>query len=109
MIGELIAFVLASSALPGISPLGPSAPAAPDRPYWTGEYADDFAALSTHARELDASHEAQFSYRVRTTAVYECVSYGADGDLRRQRTRATAHGTAFGFRPPEWRHAASRQ
>jgi serine protease Do len=35
---------------------------------------------------------------VRTSAVYECLSYAADGSVRRQKKRATAHGTAFAYR-----------
>ena len=35
---------------------------------------------------------------MRTTATYECVSYGADGNLKTTRDVATAYGTAFGYR-----------
>ncbi len=65
--------------------------------YCTGEYADDFAALSREAREFERQQPA-YTYCIRTTAVYECPSYGADGSLRTTRQRVVAHGTGFGFR-----------
>lgn len=67
-------------------------------PYCTGEYADDFAALSPAARAYDERSDKQYTYCVRTTATYECLSYGADGNLKRERRRAVAHGTAFAYR-----------
>jgi serine protease Do len=66
-------------------------------PYCNGEYAEDLDALSPHARDQD-THGAPFSYAVRTTATYECVSYGSDGNLVRSRQTTTAYGTAFGYR-----------
>ncbi len=69
----------------------------PERPYCVGEYADDFAALSRSARETEG-RTAPYTYCVRTSAVYECPSYVADGSLRTTRMRAVAHGTAFAFR-----------
>lgn len=65
--------------------------------YCAGEYAEDLAALSPKARSLEAS-TSSFSYAVRTSATYECVSYGRDGNLKRSRTTAQAYGTAFGYR-----------
>jgi S1-C subfamily serine protease len=103
MVGVLLSALLASSSVwvvPKPAEARPAAPPNPNRnqPYCTGDYADDFAALSTRAREFDAKDTAQFSYCVRTTATYECISYGADGNLRRTRKRAQAHGTAFAYR-----------
>jgi len=66
-------------------------------PFCPGTYADDFAALSAQSRERDRGPEGTFSYCTRNTAVYECVSYGADGTLRRSRERAVLHGTAFAY------------
>jgi serine protease Do len=66
-------------------------------PACTGTYAEDLSALSARAREAE-SHAASYVYAVRTTATYECVSYGSDGELHRTRTTSTAHGTAFGYR-----------
>jgi serine protease Do len=65
--------------------------------YCVGEYAEDLSALSPHAREIE-SKTATYSYAVRTTATYECVSYASDGNLKRTRSSAVAYGTAFGFR-----------
>ncbi len=66
-------------------------------PFCSGDYAEDLSALSPHARDAEA-HAASYSYAVRTTATYECVSYGGDGNLKKARTVATAYGTAFGYR-----------
>jgi serine protease Do len=76
-------------------PTRPSSPA-PPRPHCLGHYADDFAALSVRARELDQS-KASYTFCVRTRAVYECPYYGSDGALRRNRKTAVAHGTAFAY------------
>src|SRR5664279_2701990 len=46
-----------------------------------GDYAEDLSALSPGARELEA-RAPNYSYAVRTTATYECVSYGADTNLK---------------------------
>jgi S1-C subfamily serine protease len=76
----------------------PDAPAsAPARSYCSGEYADDFTALSAKAREFE-QRQAPYTYCVRTTAIYECPSYAPDGSLRRTLRKAVAHGTAFGYR-----------
>jgi len=64
-------------------------------PFCSGEYADDLSALQPAARELERH---PYSFCVRTSAVYECLSYAADGSVRRQKKRATAHGTAFAYR-----------
>ena len=72
-------------------------PAAPAGPYCSGAYADDLSALSARAREFD-QQQRPYTYCVRSTAVYECPSYAADGSLRRTRRKVSAHGTAFGYR-----------
>ncbi|HEY6477336.1 MAG TPA: serine protease, partial [Polyangia bacterium] len=64
----------------------------------TAGYADDFSALSPEAREFDRRPEAVFSYCVRNTAIYECLSYGSDGAIRREKKKAVLHGTAFAYR-----------
>lgn len=69
----------------------------PGGPFCAGEYAEDLAAMSTHARGMESA-SAPYSYAVRTTATYECVSYNSDGDLKRTRWNTRAHGTAFGYR-----------
>jgi serine protease Do len=64
----------------------------------TGPYADDFTPLSADARSFDHGPEAAFSRCVRNAAVFECLSYGADGSMRRVRRKATLHGTAFAYK-----------
>jgi serine protease Do len=64
-------------------------------PLCSGEYADDLAILQTRMREVDRQ---PYSYCVRNTATYECISYGPDGNIRKTRRRAVMHGTAFGYR-----------
>jgi serine protease Do len=63
-----------------------------------GEYADDLSALAARARAFDRQPQAAFSYCVRNTARYECLSYGQDGTVKKRRTEVVAHGTAFGYR-----------
>jgi serine protease Do len=41
---------------------------------------------------------ASYTFCIRTTATYECPSYGVDGDLVHRRTQVVAHGTAFAYR-----------
>jgi len=68
-------------------------------PYCAGEYADDFSVLATTVREFEREQQAHSSsYCVRNTAVYECISYNSDGNVRRIRRKAVLHGTAFGYR-----------
>jgi len=77
-----------------------SVPVAPDRTQPTfclGEYADDLAALSAAARRAEQQQKS-YTFCVRTSAIYECPSYGPDGSLRRKRRTASAHGTAFAYR-----------
>ena len=67
--------------------------------YCSGLYADDFAALSPAAREAEQKPQSQsWVYAIRTTATYECLSYAGDGNVRRVRRKALAHGTGFGYR-----------
>jgi len=68
-----------------------------DPSFCPGEYAEDLSALSQHARDIEST-SGPYSYAVRTTASYECLSYGRDGDVKRSRTTARASGTAFGYR-----------
>jgi hypothetical protein len=67
-------------------------------PVCAGSYADDFGTLSSQAREFDGHPEAVFSYCTRNVAVYECLSYGPDGAVKRARKKVTLHGTAFAFK-----------
>jgi serine protease Do len=63
-------------------------------PYCVGEYAEDLSRLTPASRELE---KQPYSYCVRNTATYECLSYGDDGSVRRTRKKAIAHGTAFAY------------
>jgi serine protease Do len=63
--------------------------------YCVGEYAQDLSAMAPKARELEGR---PYSFCVRSTAIYECLSYAADGGVRRSRRTAVAHGTAFAYR-----------
>jgi serine protease Do len=73
-------------------------PTAIATPICSAPYADDFSALSAAARDFDHRPEATFSYCTRNAAVYECLSYGSDGGMRRDRRKVTLHGTAFAYR-----------
>jgi serine protease Do len=79
----------------GIGILTPDRRAAADS--CEGAYAEDLASVSAEGRtkERDAG---VYSYAVRTSATYECVSYGEGGALHTTRQSVTAYGTAFGLR-----------
>lgn len=65
------------------------------RPFCSGEYADSLLVLAPQARQME---QEPYSYCIRNTAVYECLSYAGDGNVRRSRKVAVSHGTGFGFR-----------
>ena len=67
-------------------------------PFCSGAYADELSLLSNDAGKFDRSPEGVFSYCTRNTATYECLSYGPDGAVRRERRKAVLHGTAFAYR-----------
>ena len=73
-------------------PLPPAMAAA--APLCAGAYADDFAALTSQARDFDRHPEATFSYCTRSSAVYECLSYGPDATVHRERRKVVAHGSS---------------
>src|SRR5258708_40012788 len=68
----------------------PSKPAKPDpsakntqaQAFCHGEYADSLLALAPQSRAIEQDH---YSYCVRNTATYECLSYSGDGNVRRSR------------------------
>jgi serine protease Do len=74
-----------------------STAAAQPNKFCRGEYAEDISALSLQARAIEAA-DASYSYAVRTSATYECVSYGSDGNLKKARVNTMAYGTAFAYR-----------
>jgi len=80
----------------GAAPARSPAPARPQAQlYCSGEYADDLQALAARTREYERH---SYSYCVRNTATYECLSYGADGNVKKSRKRAVLHGTAFAYK-----------
>ncbi len=93
----------ASASPPPAVPPGAAAPVSPapapvsGASYCPGEYADDFSALLPKARELEQQVGA-YTFCIRTSATYECPSYGPDGNLRRKKVRVSAHGTGFAYR-----------
>jgi serine protease Do len=91
---SLVAFVLAGSF--ASAPVRAAPP--PGGPFCSGVYGDELTTLSAEARAFDRGPEAVFSYCARNTATYECLSYGLDGGVRRERRKAVLHGTAFAYR-----------
>ncbi|HTR49763.1 MAG TPA: serine protease [Kofleriaceae bacterium] len=71
--------------------------ASADVPYCNGAYAEDMSAMSPRAHEIE-QQAATYAFAVRTSATYECVSYGSDGELHKRPIAALAYGTAFGYR-----------
>ena len=51
-----------------------------------------------HARAEQKPQSQTWTYAIRTSATYECLSYGTDGNLRRVKKKTLAHGTGFGYR-----------
>lgn len=101
MVGlSVVAMSLTASgaAAPSPPPEAPSVEAPPAAPYCEGEYADSYSALSPKARAFEQAMQKKYTYCVRSSAVYECLSYGAEGNVRRTRTPVSAHGTAFAYR-----------
>jgi serine protease Do len=64
----------------------------------SGRYADTLAAMSAAARTREARPAADYAYCLRATAVYEHLSYGRGGKLRRQYHTKVRHGTGFAYR-----------
>lgn len=91
----------APRAAPGATP-APAATAVAERDaaraLCTGRYADTLAAMNAAARTREARPAADYAYCLRATAVYEHLSYGRGGKLRRQYHTKTRHGTGFAYR-----------
>jgi serine protease Do len=66
--------------------------------FCSGEYAEDLAALAPRVRDFERQPQARYSYCLRNTATYECLSYAPDGGVRHTRRKAVLHGTAFAYR-----------
>ncbi|WP_242395217.1 S1 family peptidase [Anaeromyxobacter oryzisoli] len=76
------------------TPAGDGAIAAP----CPGRYADALSAMSAAAREREARPTADWVHCLRATAVYEQLSYGKGGRVRRLYHRKVRHGTGFAYR-----------
>src|SRR5512133_2281128 len=93
----LLLVLLAAASSPAESaPV--TAAARRDRPPCPGRYADGLAAMSAAARALESRASAAYVYCLRATAVYEHLSYGRGGKLRRQYVTKVRHGTGFAYR-----------
>lgn len=62
------------------------------------DYADNFTPIKTAVRDYERDPQNRYTYCIRSSAVYECLSYSSDGAIRRQRTRVSSHGTGFAYR-----------
>src|SRR5205807_5739292 len=60
--------------------------------------AEDLTALAPWAREIERQPQANYSYCLRNTSTYECLSYSPDGNVKRTRKKVVSHGTVFGFK-----------
>ncbi|HEY6099198.1 MAG TPA: serine protease, partial [Anaeromyxobacter sp.] len=92
----LPALLLAAALLPAGRPS--AAEKDPARTLCTGRYADTLAAMAAAARAREARPAADYVYCLRATAVYEHLSYGRGGKLRRQYHTKVRHGTGFAYR-----------
>ena len=82
-----------------LSPL-PSrpAPVATPRPGCTGRYADTLSVMAATARERESRPAAAWVRCLRSTAVYERISFGRGGKLVHEYVTKTRHGTGFAYR-----------
>jgi S1-C subfamily serine protease len=94
---KALALFLLLASPPGVAP--PKKPVAPPaRPWCSGMYADDFSVLSKESIDLANRPDSSFTYCVRITATYECLSYATDGSVRHSRRTTTSHGTGFAYK-----------
>ncbi len=71
-------------------------PPQPRPPLCLGRYAPMMTAIRKDALALE--RHVRWTFCVRSTATYQCLSYGSDGEVRRVRHTVRSHGTAFAFR-----------
>ncbi|MGQ0507169.1 MAG: hypothetical protein ACT4TC_17815, partial [Myxococcaceae bacterium] len=64
----------------------------------TGEYADSAAVLTPGVIKSENEPQEPYSFCLRSQVVYECLAYGADGEVRKSRKKVRKHGTAFAYR-----------
>ena len=65
-------------------------------PKCTTRYAGNVARAQTTAKANEAG--TRYVHCVRSTATYQCLSYGTDGRMRARKHTVSQHGTAFIFR-----------
>ncbi|MCX6129591.1 MAG: serine protease, partial [Proteobacteria bacterium] len=96
---SLLLPALSSSAAESLQskPEASALPLSHAAPLCSNEYADDFSAMDAKTRELE-QRLPSYTFCIRTTATYECPSYGSDGNLRRKKRKVVAHGTGFAYR-----------
>lgn len=68
-----------------------------------GRYADSLAAMNPAAREREAHAKAPYLFCLRSTGVYEQISYGRGGRVRHQYHLKVRHGTGFAYRAADGR------
>ncbi len=92
----LLPVLAAAASLPAES--ATPAAAGRDRSQCTGRYSDALAAMNAAARARESRPSAAYVYCLRSTAVYEHLSYGRGGKLRREYVTKVRHGTGFAYR-----------
>lgn len=78
------------------APLGNAQLPAAAAPRCPARYAPDIALVTASARSRET--KTRYTYCVRSTAIYQCLSYDRAGKVRQTRHTTTQHGTAFVFR-----------
>jgi S1-C subfamily serine protease len=98
MIRAARALPLLLAALASLPAGAEAAPARAGGALCTGRYADTLAAMNAAARTRESRPAADYAYCLRAKAVYESVSWGRGGKLRRQYHTKVRHGTGFAYR-----------
>jgi serine protease Do len=99
-----VVFLAAASSTAASAPASPAARRDHPHPPSQERYADALAAMNATARDRESRPSAAYVYCLRATAVYEHLSYGRGGKLRREYVTKVRHGTGFAYRKrgAEW-------
>jgi serine protease Do len=89
---------LLAALLLALPPRAPGADGARASAVCPGRYADTLSVMRASARLREARPAADWVYCLRATAIYEQLSYGRGGRVRRQYHRKVRHGTGFAYR-----------
>jgi serine protease Do len=105
-----LAVMLVAADLPPTAAAPKPRSGASAAPLCAGRYADALSAMRAAVRQRESRSSADWVYCLRATAIYEHVSYGRGGRLRRQYHRKTRHGTGFAYRRrgDDWLLATNR-